>query len=185
MAKIKAWTKQHKAVWQILKEQGRYITDPAYVALDMSSQRKTMIYTYEWLTAHSPKYADKPADVSFPVWLSLEKDHTMIHEEGYVILELDIEEEWLAYVNVAKWSRILNLAYIPADERDAKEHRRLLTDYGTNDVKAFTTPFYPEIKRQIIDSWDRLWDPSIDIGGDIVYGLIWEIRKEWVAAVTE
>ncbi|MCF0149900.1 MAG: DUF3841 domain-containing protein [Firmicutes bacterium] len=185
MAKIKAWTKQNKAVWRILQEEGRYTVDPAYVATDMEGQRNTMLYTYQWLTAHSPRAGEKPSDVSFPIWLSMEKDHTMIHEEGYVVLELEIDEERLAYINVAKWSRILNLAYIPADEADAKAHRQLLSDYNTNDVKAFTTPFYPQIKNEIIESWDRLWDPAVDTGGDIVYGLIWEMRREWITAVTE
>ena len=45
--------------------------------------------------------------------------------------------------------------------------------------------FYPQIKREIIDSWDRLFDDSIKVNSDQRYGLIWEIRKEWIVSVTK
>ena len=38
--------------------------------------------------------------------------------------------------------------------------------------------FYPELKREIRESWKRLFDPSIILGNDMEYGTIWEIRRE-------
>ena len=43
--------------------------------------------------------------------------------------------------------------------------------------------FYPQIKREIIDSWSRLFDDSIHINSDQKYGTIWEIRKEWITDI--
>ena len=45
------------------------------------------------------------------------------------------------------------------------------------------TQFYPEIKREIIQSWDRLFDDSIILGNTNYYGNIWEVKQEWVRRV--
>jgi hypothetical protein len=43
--------------------------------------------------------------------------------------------------------------------------------------------FYPEIKREIIKSWDRLFDARVDMGNPDCYGNIWEIKREWITDV--
>ena len=57
--------------------------------------------------------------------------------------------------------------------------------YGVDDVKAFMTQFYPAIKKEIVASWDRLFDDYVKLGNDLKYGTIWEIRKEWVTKVIQ
>ena len=52
-----------------------------------------------------------------------------------------------------------------------------------SDTQAYMSRFYPQIKREIIDSWDRLFDDSVHLNSDQRYGIIWEIKKEWVSAV--
>ena len=43
--------------------------------------------------------------------------------------------------------------------------------------------YVPEIKREIIKSWDRLFDARVDMGNPDCYGNIWEIKKEWITDV--
>ncbi len=43
--------------------------------------------------------------------------------------------------------------------------------------------FYPELKQEITDSWQRLFDPSVSAGNDSSYGTVWELRKEWLVQV--
>ena len=112
-----------------------------------------------------PDYGNKPADVEFPVWVSFRQDATMLPEKGRVILELEIEESLITRVNFTKWGMILNYSYIPADKADEKRH--------------------PEIKREIRESWKRLFDDDIQIGSDGCYGNIWEVRREWVKNVIQ
>ena len=52
-----------------------------------------------------------------------------------------------------------------------------------SDSKAYMSQFYPEIKREIIKSWDRLFDARVDMGNPDCYGNIWEIKKEWITDV--
>lgn len=108
----------------------------------------------------------------------------MSGNEG-VVFELTIDEEMITPINIAKWGAILNYSYIPVDEADRKRHRELLDAYGIDDVKAFMTQFYPAIKKEIVTSWDRLFDDNVKLGNDLKYGTIWEIRKEWVTKVIQ
>ena len=42
---------------------------------------------------------------------------------------------------------------------------------------------YPEIKRGIVESLKRLFDDSVTLGNEECYGIMWEVRKEWVVEV--
>ena len=55
--------------------------------------------------------------------------------------------------------------------------------YGVDDAKAYMSQFYPMIKKEIVASWDRLFDDQVKLGNDLKYGTIWEVRKEWVTNV--
>ena len=109
----------------------------------------------------------------------------MLPEKGRVILELEIEESLITRVNFTKWGMILNYSYIPADKADEKRHKELLVAYGVSDTQAYMSQFYPEIKREIRESWKRLFDDDIQIGSDGCYGNIWEVRREWVKNVIQ
>ena len=86
-------------------------------------------------------------------------------------------------MNIEKWGAILNYSYIPQDAADARRHRQLLADYGVSDAKAYLTQFYPQIKREIVASWDRLFDGGVILGSTAAYGTVWEVRKEWIQNV--
>lgn len=184
MSLIKVWTKQHESMLQQLRKQGRYTAQKDYVSLDLQEHAGLVLTAYEWLVQNSPDAARKPPDVQLPVWVSFESETAMLPSPGTVILELQVEEDSVTRVNIAKWGAILNYAYIPADGADARRHGQLLQDYGVSDAKACMTQFYPQIKREIMDSWRRLFDESVSLGSDACYGLLWEIREEWITNVT-
>lgn len=183
MGKITVWTKQHENMLKILESEGRYTAKREYIKMDLEEHADLVLEVYEWLVKNGPDAANRPADVEFPVWVSFEKDATMMSGEGTVILELELEEEWVTHVNIAKWGTILNYGYIPADESDAARHKQLLCDYGISDAKAYMSQFYPQIKMEIRDSWKRLFDPSILMGNKSDYGNIWEVRQEWIKRI--
>ena len=162
--KIRVWTKQHENVWKILQEKGRFIQQKRYVAGDLGDQAGIMREAYDWLAKNSPDVKNKPVDVEYPVWVSFKKETTMLKEPGTVILELEVDPAIITHVNIEKWGAIL---------------------YGVSDTKAYMSQFYPEIKREIRESWKRLFDPDILIGSDLDYGNIWEIRIEWVKGLVE
>ena len=178
--KIRLWTKQNSAVLRELEQRGRYTAKRAYIQQDMQEHAGLVLAVYDYLVRHGPKAGERPADAEYPVWLSYTGEAAMLPTPGTVRLELEVEEARITPVNIAKWGAMLNYSYLPADEADARRHRRMLEQYGVSDAKAFMSRFYPEIKKEITDSWSRLFDESVRLGGDACYATVWELRKEWI-----
>lgn len=185
MERRRIWTKQHVQVLKELEKTGRYTARRRYVELENEDCAPIVLEAYDWLVGHAPNRAYRPADAEYPVWASLARDTAMLLEPGRVLLELEVDPEELALIHVGKWGMILNYSYIPADEADAARHKKLLADYRVSDVTAYMSQFYPAIKREIVASWDRLFDERIQLGGSHQYGIIWELRKEWIVDVIQ
>ena len=181
MGKITVYTKQHKSVLEKLMANGRYVAEKKIV--HGHEDAFLMINAYDWLVAHHPDRERKPEDADYPVWVSFEKADTMIPGPDTVMLELEVEEDLITRLNVIKWTAINNCQYIAKDEKDAKLHRQKMEDYGLDDVKVCTTRFYPELRKEIEDSWLRAFDDTVDAGNDHAYGLLWEVKKEWIKRV--
>lgn len=183
MGIISVFTKQHKNVWKQLQESGRYTVKRDYIVLDMQEHADIIFKVYDWLVKNSPDAAARPEDAEYPVWVSFQKDTAMLPGKDSVLLELCVEETSITKINIAKWGAILNYSYIPLNAEDALRHKALVNLYGTDDVRAVITPFYPEINREIVESWKRLFDDTIQMGNDLAYGTIWEIKREWVKRI--
>lgn len=183
MDHVTVWTKQHESVAEILKQTGRYTAKRAYIEKDLEEHAPLVLEVYDWLVAHTPNADRRPADAEYPVWVSLAQEAVMLPSPGTVILELSIDPSLLTMVNIDKWGTMLNYAYIPVDEADAKRHRKRLEAYGVSDAKAFMSRFYPDIKHEILQSWDRLFDDTILVGSDKCYGNLWEVKQEWVTQI--
>jgi hypothetical protein len=166
-----------------LEADGRFTADEGCIRRELEDTSDIMLFIYGWLAEHAPTAGSKPADVRFPVWVSFSKEATMLPEPGYVILELKVDSSGIALVDTAKWTIITNYSYIPSDSADEKEHNRLLEEMGVNNADAVMTGFYPELRKKIISSWDRLFDDFVDAGGSTSYGIIWEVKKEWIQKV--
>lgn len=184
MDKITVWTKQNGNVVKELEKTSRYTAKKEYILKDLDEHAYLVLEVYDWLVKNTPNTSGKPYDAEYPIWVSLKKEAAMLPSEGAVILELKLEPSLITMININKWGAILNYSYIPADEQDAANHRQLLEQYRvSSDTKAYMSQFYPQIKRDIIDSWSRLFDDSIILGSDERYGIIWEVRKEWVTRI--
>ncbi|NCB27419.1 MAG: DUF3841 domain-containing protein [Bacteroidia bacterium] len=179
------WTKQHTAVYEQLQKHGRYTAKRSYIQRDLQEQAPLVLEVYDWLVQHHPQAQCKPADADYPVWVSFTGEATMLPSPGSVVLELRVPHERITPIHIAKWGTVLNYAYIPLSETDDTRHQNLLREYGISDTQAYMSQFYPQIKREITDSWQRLFDPNILLNSNATYGTIWEIRKEWIVTVKQ
>lgn len=176
MDRIRVWTKQHISVWETLQHCGIYHAKPEGIFRNEDAQLMTNAYL--WLARSIPGL--RPQGAEFPIWLAFSRAGTMLPTPDTVLLELEIDASLVTLINIAKWGTILNCSYLPADASDALRHRRQMQEMGLSDVQACTTHFYPQIKKEIQDSWIRLFDDSIQVGSPECYGTIWEVRREWV-----
>ena len=183
MEKVKVYTKQRKEILKELDENGCHVTTADHVAVEWKEDTKIVLEVYDWLVKNVSSRVAKPDCAGYPVWVSLARETTMLLDDQSVVLELSVDPALLTKINIFKWGKILNYSYIPKSEADAKAHIEMLELYGISDMEAFMTPFYPEIKRKIVDSWKRLFDDSVTLGNEECYGILWEIRKEWVVNI--
>lgn len=181
MPSIPVWTKQHTAVYAQLQTQGRYTAKRSYIQLDLQEKAPLVLEVYDWLVRHHPQVQSRPADAEYPIWVSFAGEATMLPSLGSVVLELRVPQDLITPIHIAKWGTILNYSYIPLDETDDRRHQNLLQEYSISDPQAYMSQFYPQIKREITDSWPRLFDSNILLNSNAAYGTIWEIKKEWIA----
>lgn len=183
--RVTVWTKQRKSVLEELRERGRYTAKRAYIEMELGEQAGLVLEAYDWLVKNGPDAANRPEDVEYPVWVVFSRGTAMLPGEGETVLTLSLEPERITHINIEKWGTILNYSYLARDAEDAKRHRELLSACGVGDAKAYMSRFYPEIKREIRESWKRLFDDSVILGNRMEYGTIWEIRREWVTGIVE
>ncbi|MBQ9067450.1 MAG: DUF3841 domain-containing protein, partial [Eggerthellaceae bacterium] len=79
------------------------------------------------------------------------------------------------------WNRMLNLQYVGKDEADEEAFEAKLANMGIkNAAEAFSTSFYPTVKREIQQSWQRLYQATDEIPETYVMAGLWELRSEWL-----
>lgn len=183
MPEITVWTKQNKAVLEQLDKAGRFIADEQYIRCELEDTADIMLFVYRWLADHMPARTARPDDVLFPVWVSFDREATMSPEPGYSVFELRVQEDLVTHIDTAKWTRIINYSYIPLNDEDERSHNEYMRGIGTDNTRAVMTQFWPDERRKIISSWDRLFDRSISLGSKTEYGLMWEVKKKWVQNV--
>ena len=181
MEKVRVWTKQNIKIMDEINRTGRHVTRKEYLQQEENSHLITG--SYNWLMKYHPDLANRPEDADYPIWLALSKADGVILTPKMVLLELEIDPSIMTYISVSKWGDMTNLFYLPADKEDEIRHKKMLDRFGINDPDAYMSPFYPIIKKEIQQSWSRLFEPNKDGEKDYCYGLIWEIRKEWIKKV--
>ena len=183
MERLRVWTKQHQDVWKVLEEEGRYISKKEYIVQKMEDISGLYLEAYTWYSSRAAAIVPRPPDVKFPIWVSLGEAPVLGNDPGTLMLELEVPKDRLVAVDYDKWGYAINLLYLPAGPADEAEHEKMLKSYGVDDIEAYTSPFYPMIKKKIIKSWDAVFVTDRQAQDSAQVGTLWEIRKEWVKQV--
>lgn len=185
MTPITLWTRQHRSILDTLERTGRYTAKRAFIELDNQECAPLVLEAYDWLVRRAPGAQTRPPDAEYPIWASYSLARSMPPQTDCVLLELALDPALVTPIPVAKWGTILNYGYIPASPADAQRHSALLEAYRTSDTQAYMSQFYPAIKREIVSSWDRLFDNRILLVNEDCYAIIWEIQLPWVTEVIQ
>ena len=183
MAKVTVWTRQSDKILDDLDTHGRYIVKQSYIRQKMEEHADLVLDVYGWYKRRAAAFSRIPDDVNYPIWVAVSESSLLRLCEDQVMLELSVDEQDLIVVDPYKWDLVINYMYLPKDAADYQRHQDLLHNYQTNDGKAYMTPFFPMIKREIVQSWDRLFqDMPTDLADK--NGTLWEIKAEWITNVT-
>lgn len=187
MEQIRAWTRQHVSVLRELEKTGVYRAKKEYICEKNGAISEYYLDLYNWYSRCASQIIPRPEGVVYPIWLFLDEDSQLPPIEGTVVLELEIPKDQIIITDVERWGYRVNYMYIPQNDEDARSHENELAKNEIfNEPAIIQTDkgnFYPLLRRKIVNSWKRVFDPP-ETGAGVVQGTVWELRKEWLKGVT-
>ena len=179
------WTRQDKAVEEELERTGIYRAKEEYIRKKNDTISDFYLRLYRWYTKEAKKYL--AVDGEYPIWLSVTDEMMLQPTEGAVILEVEIPSDQYILCNYDAWGYMVNYFYVPVDDRDREQHQEKLRRYGiaTDDELLLTQKgnFYPLLKKELLDSWKRVFTQAPRSTKEGVVATAWEIRREWVKEI--
>lgn len=180
---ITLWTRQDIRSLNYIEEIGRYRVKKSYIEEQFEDISKHYLDAYKWLVERASKMVPKPNDVEYMIWCSISDKNMLRPIEGTIVYKLEVPEDKIVYLDGAKWDYVLNHLYIPKDDKDNEKYKEEMRIKGFNDtfsiIKGKYAHFYPEERKQIIDSWERVF--QVDNWNIFsTQANIWEIRRDMI-----
>jgi hypothetical protein len=187
MEKINVWTRQDKAILEAF-ENDIYRCKEEYINQKMENFSDYYKKLYKWYSKKAKAIVPKPDDsIQYPIWVSIDEDMQLRPNDNSVILKLSIPKDRVVITDIEKWGYVVNFLYLPKDEKDYKSHQETLKKYQIGDPTALIMGdlgnFYPQLKRKVEKSWNRLFDDYTI--SDIRQGTIWQIQREDIVEIIE
>ena len=101
-------------------------------------------------------------------------------------MKLEVPLDEVVLFDVRDWNRIMCLKYLGKDEKEEAVFREKIAPYGVLETKIMLTNFYPDLKREVMDSWQNLFrnEDKLKNGEDVtkngIQAGLWQIKKEWI-----
>jgi len=179
--KIRLYTSQTEIVLDTIREKGVYHVKKEFILKKYEEVADVFLEPYNWFIRNAVNIVPKPEGAEYPIWLFNDLIYVENHEDSKV-LEIEVDIENVILFDPFKWNRILNLAYVPKDEKDWIEYNGSLEKQGIkNEVNIYMTNFYPHLKQKVIKSWNSLFEDNIDLSKTNQVAL-WELRREWIVS---
>ena len=189
-AAIRLYTAQDETVIATLKRDGVSFSKKDYVSRKYGQVAPVFLAAYSWFAGEATRFVPRPAGAELHYWTFTSTDDFEIWN-GSRLLTLDVPVSECIFFNVFDWNKILKLQYMGEDEQEEKHFREQLRDYGIkHDSDILLTNFYPELKHQITDSWQKLFRHHSAIAAGerpftAIEAALWQIKAEWIGEVRD
>lgn len=186
---VMLYTLQTEQVIARLKQEGRVFCQRAYIQRKYAESAPVFLAAYDWFAREATAYAPKPPGAQLPYWAfrSLE---SIEKSAGSSLLRLAVPPSASVFFSADDWYKILKLQLLGENEQEEQEFRRQLHDYNVRqESDVLLTNFYPLLKRQVQQSWQRLfrYHEQIKAGNEAavpyVQAALWEIKAAWIEEV--
>lgn len=183
---ITLYTAQPDFLVNRLWEDGCHYAKLAAIAEKYEDSWEVFRQAYSWYVTQAQQIVSRPPQAESAIWTFLQEKYLDRHP-GYTVLQLEVPIQQAVFFRMRDWNRILNLRYIgDSEEEEAQFFQRLDAFKIAYEGDIYTTPYYPQLRRELINSWKRLfrYDASIKEGArpeipDLQAGL-WYLDKDWV-----
>ena len=184
--RVRLYSPQARLVVNILKEEGVCFSKREYVVKKYKESAPVFLAAYDWFINEAEKYVAKPEGAEYPYW-AFKDLHSVDTSTDGEILHISIPKDQVIFFDMYDWNKIMRLQYIGQTKADEDKFRKNLADYGIrNESDVILTNFYPDLKRQVQDSWIRLFrhhenikEGNLENIGSLQAGL-WQLKKEWL-----
>ena len=183
---VKLFSPQAEAVWQAVENEGTAFSRREYVIKKYEESAGACLAAYDAYGREAERIVPRPDERAYPYWAFASED-LVDRSGGLRVMRLRVPLEEAVFFDQYDWYKVLRLSYVGETEEDEKAFARGLEMRGIRDSsEAVLRPFYPDVKRQITDSWKRLFrhDAAIRKGDTsgvrAVQAGMWQIKKEWL-----
>ena len=184
--KIRLYSPQAEAVWQAVERDGTAFSRRAYVQKKYEESAAIFTSAYDAYVKEAVNYAAKPEGAEYPYW-AFASARDLDASMGSRVMHLNVPLEETVLFDMFDWYRVLRLTYLGSTPEEEEAFDKKVRARGLRSPdEAVLTPFYPDIKREILDSWRRnlfrhndALKAGDDTGVRAVQAGLWRIRKEW------
>lgn len=185
---VTLYSPQAQIVLDVLDRDGICFSRREYVQKKYEESAPVFLSAYDWFVKAAEAHVPKPQGAEYPYW-AFKSPENVDPSAGGWILVLRVPLDEAVFFSLYDWNKILCLSYMGKTEKEEKEFRQTLLEYGIRrESDLILTNFYPELKRQVMDSWHRLFSHDQAIRKAIsenqplsgVQAGLWCIKKEWV-----
>lgn len=177
---MRVYAAQTATVVDELLRSGQCFCREEYIRRKYGECAGSFLIAYRYLAEKGAALVPKPEGAELPYWVSPDPAGLPRSE---TLLALDVPHGELLLFPRALWTRILQLRYLGRTEEETACFERELEARGLSGYAVMTSRFYPELRAQILASWERLLDPAERalLAPCDLQGAVWTIRQEWIA----
>ncbi|WP_371363728.1 hypothetical protein SRRS_46120 [Sporomusa rhizae] len=186
---ITLYTTQTDEVVQHLLEQGYHYVKLEYITRKYAEVSGVFLQAYSWYTENAQRILPKPKQAESAVWSFCDVKYLERHP-GCQILKLCIPLESAVFFRMSDWNKVLNLRYIGESAEEEVKFAEKLARYGIGyEGDVHTTPFYPHLKKEIRNSWQKLFrhDQQVKETGSSLYSDmqagLWYLDRQWIQQI--
>lgn len=177
---------QAEVVVRALMREGHCFSRREYVERKYEESAQIFLAAYGWFVREAQRYAPRPAGAGYPYWAFAELYNVEASEDSRV-LKLSVPRAEAVFFDMYDWIKVLRLQYLGETEAEEARFKQKLADYGVRrEMDVILTNFYPALKREVEDSWQRLFRhhesirQGLEHGAKSVQAGLWQLKQEWL-----
>ncbi|MBR2894418.1 MAG: DUF3841 domain-containing protein [Oscillospiraceae bacterium] len=182
---IRLYCAQSAPVLNALRRDGVCFSKAEYVSKKYDESSSIFLTAYEWFARSAAKIVPPPEEAELPYW-TFGAPYSVDLSGGGRLLTLDVPIDEVICFDLYDWNRILCMKLLPTDDAQERTFRKELRARGLTEDQVMLSSFYPELKAQIMESWQRLFrhhkailsGDTSGVGG--VQAALWQIKREWI-----
>lgn len=186
---ITLYTTQEKKILEILNKDKVYFPKLRFIKEKYSETSHIFLYAYSWFKEHASQIVKPDEESESAVWTFCEKKYTSKYPNTN-ILKLSVPISEVILFRMSDWNKVLNYKLIADNITEEKEFEKKIHLNGINyEGDIFSTPYYPALKKEVLDSWNKLfkYDSKIKNGYNPNFsdlqGAIWKIDYNWIQEI--